>query len=385
MRNHTSRSLKIGFVYDDSLDSDDGVAQYVKRLGGWLENQGHEVSYLVGETKITSWGKGRVYSLAQNLTVRWGGNRLSIPIASRAKDITKALSAGNFDVLHVQFPFSPFMAQRVINRANGQTAVVGTIHVPSVSSLSNFGSKLLRLIYGRSLRRFNRFISVSKVAQDYAKKNFNLESEILPNTVDIKRFRSPKPKRAKNKKIVFLGRLTARKGCLYLIKAFSQLAAGREDLELIIAGDGPHRQRLEDYVRRLRLSDKVNFLGHVPEDQKPKLLSSADIAVFPSLYGESFGIVLIEAMAAGAGVVIGGNNPGYASVLGEQPKLLVNPKDTAEFASRLAHFLDNPSETSKAHSWQQLAVEQYDINIVGKKLAVIYESAIAKANKSRHN
>jgi len=100
--------LKIGLVFDDSLDSSDGVAQYVKDLGGWLSGQGHEVSYLVGETKLTEWRGGKVYSLSKNQAVYFNGNRLSVPLPANSRRIRELLNAKNFDIMHVMVPYSPF-------------------------------------------------------------------------------------------------------------------------------------------------------------------------------------------------------------------------------------------------------------------------------------
>src|SRR5581483_312331 len=100
-------------------------------------------------------------------------------------------------------------------------------------------------------------------------------------------------------KIVFLGRLVERKGVKYLIKAFNLLERNLPDAHLVIAGDGPQRPALEALVKEYNLQAKVSFLGYIEEEDKPSILASAAVACFPSLYGESFGIVLAEAMAAG--------------------------------------------------------------------------------------
>src|SRR3989344_5742480 len=108
-----STALKIGFVFDDSLDSNDGVAQYVKTLGAWFSSQGHKVCYLVGESKTAQWRGGQVYSLARNQKVVFNGNRLSVPLPAKRSPIKLVLEQEDFDVLHVQLPHSPFMAQKV--------------------------------------------------------------------------------------------------------------------------------------------------------------------------------------------------------------------------------------------------------------------------------
>ena len=110
---NSPKKLSIAFLYDDTLDSNDGVSQYVKTLGVWLSRQGHKVSYLTGQTKMAEWQGGQVFSLAKNIKVKFNANRLSIPLPAPKSKINSALS-NNFDVVHVQMPFSPFMAGRVI-------------------------------------------------------------------------------------------------------------------------------------------------------------------------------------------------------------------------------------------------------------------------------
>jgi phosphatidylinositol alpha-mannosyltransferase len=377
--------LKIGLVFDDSLDSSDGVAQYVKTLGGWLSARGHEVCYLVGETRQETWAGGPVYSLAKNQPVHFKGNSLSIPRPAKKQYIRDVLNREKPDILHVMMTYSPFMAQRVIDLAGNDTAVVGTFHIFPAGQLAEFGGRLLKLVYGKKLRRFKRIVSVSRAAQIYSARVFGLQTDIIPNPVDIKRFSLGSQKNNAQPTIVFLGRLVKRKGCAQLIRAFALLLETRPAAHLVVAGDGPQRKQLELLCRKLKIESSVDFLGFIDEHKKPQLLATADIACFPSLYGESFGIVLIEAMAAGSRIVLGGNNPGYASVLGDQPLLLVEPNDTAGFAHRLGTLLMVNQPTKALHAWQLKSVQQYDINIVGAQVLEVYRRAIAPSAKKSHN
>ena len=138
-----------------------------------------------------------------------------------------------------------------------------------------------------------------------------------------------------------------------------------------IGGKGENLTKLQNFAIQNNLQN-VNFLGFVSEDVKVSLLASADIAVFPSTGGESFGIVLLEAMASGARVVLGGNNPGYSGVLGDYPKQLINPKNSIEFATRLKYFLENRKFRQDAYLWNQNEYKKYDINVVGKDILNIY-------------
>ncbi len=369
--------MKIGFVIDDGLDKPDGVQQYVLTLGSWLQSQGHRVRYLAGETHRGDIPELRV--LTKNLAVRYNANKLSTPLPAFGQKIRRTLAAEKFDVLHVQMPYSPFLAARVVRAASEHTAVVGTFHLLPYRRSHRHGTRLLGLSLKRNLRRFDGFISVSRPAQVFAKQTFGIESQVVPNPVDIYKYHSPTPNpEGTRPRLVFLGRLVERKGCRQLLLALIELLAKYkpQNLELIVCGDGSQRASLEHLVTQNRLGHIVKFVGFVTEKRKINYLQSADIAIFPSLGGESFGIVLIEAMAAGAGVVLGGNNPGYTSVLGPVPETLFDPHDPAQLASILSNLLSNPAEAKKIHNAQQQLVRHYDIQVVGPQVLNIYKDCI---------
>ena len=379
-----SGRLSVGFLYDDSLDKTDGVAQYVKNLGQWLSSQGHHVFYMVGETNLRQWAGGPIYSLSKNQKVIFNGNFVGTPLPASRRRIKQVLQKERPDILHVQVPYSPFMAGRIIAAANPETTVVGTFHILPTNVLVRLGSKLLRLFYLHTLRRFSRIVSVSQPAADFARQSLGINSEVSSNVVELDKFKQTKVQPRPNH-IVFLGRLVKRKGCEELLQAFALLRTKVPSAKLSIAGDGPQRAKLEAIVKEEKIESSVKFLGFISEADKPDLLASAQIACFPALSGESFGIVLIEAMAAGAGVVIGGNNPGYASVLGERPETLVEPSDSLLFAEQLEKFMTNTELVQDIHSWQQEHVKRYDIEVVGPKILEIYLQAIAKRQQTIDN
>lgn len=187
--------------------------------------------------------------------------------------------------------------------------------------------------------------------------------------------------------IVFLGRLVERKGCLYLLQAIEELHANHklDRVRVLICGKGPLLPKLQKFVADNRLGHAVRFTGYVDEQAKAKYLSGADIAVFPSTGGESFGIVLIEAMAAGSKVVLAGDNEGYRSVMSGRKDQILNPKDTKAFARTLQHFIASSRARNAAQAWQQQHVVQFDVRQVGGYLLQEYESVIAKRQKNTHN
>ncbi len=374
------KPLKVGFVLDDSLDRPDGVQQYVLTLGTWLARKGHEVHYLVGETKRQD--LAHLHSLGRNVSVRFNHNRLSMPLPVSRKLVRELLTTENFDVLHVQMPYSPFLAHRLVQAAPPQTAVVGTFHIAPHSNLVKLGARVLKAWEHTSLKRFDDVLSVSSAAQTFAADALGLTSEIIPNAIELEPFTVAKPLAAYDDgvlNIVFLGRLVARKGCLHLLKAVAKLKLDDlPKLRVIIAGDGSLAPELKRLVSDHGLTKVVTFVGRISEKDKPKYLAGADIAVFPSTGGESFGIVLLEAMAAARGVVLAGDNPGYRTVMGADSTQLFQPTNTSQLVAKLTQYLKDSSARSKARSWQQQHVQQFDIDVVGPRILAVYEQALRR-------
>jgi phosphatidylinositol alpha-mannosyltransferase len=368
--------LKIGFVLDDTLDTPDGVQQYILTLGTWLAAQGHEVHYLVGATTRTD--VANVHSLGRNIKVRFNGNRMSTPLPSSKKAIKEVLAAEKFDVLHVQIPYSPFMAGRIISAASARTAVVGTFHIAPHSGFVTLGNRLLHLLIRRNLRRFDAIYSVSQAAADFAKQVYGIKSTILPNVVAADLFRRAEPFPSMQvPTIVYVGRLVPRKGCAILLSAIHQLRhAYTGPFKVIICGRGPLDSALKAYVADKKLADTVSFTGFVTEEDKARYLKSADVAVFPSTGGESFGIVLIEAMAAEHPVVLGADNPGYHTVLEPHSESLFPVNDASKLAAKLESILQDSALRQDTVTWQQGYVRQFDVNQVGPRLVARYLEAL---------
>lgn len=369
--------MKIGIVFDDSLDRPDGVQQYIKTIGRWFSKQGHTVHYLVGESDPAANPDLTVFSLAKNFGVKGNQNTLSLPLPANKTVIQDLLDRENYDVLHVQMPYNPLMSSRVINEAPAETKIVGTFHIVGASWIENTGSRALGLAQRRTTRHIDEVVSVSSAAQEYASKYFGIDSTVIPNAVDMSKYHKGK-KISKyqdgKQNIVFMNRLEKRKGCNYLIEAVHWLDNRGlfENRRLIICGKGPLASELELKAKRYGLIEKIVFEGFVLEETKQDYLATADLAVYPSTGGESFGIVLIEAMSSGA-LTLGGNNVGYSTVLGGQPDLLVDPTNTVEFAERIDSLLNDKEKARNLIGWQTKEVQKYDVNNVGEQLLELYE------------
>ena len=376
--------MKIAFVIDDTVDKPDGVQQYVLTLGEWFRSRGHDVHYLAGESSRQD--IPNVHSLSRNIAVRFNGNRLTVPRPANARKIRALLEAEKFDVLHVQMPYSPMMAHKVIMQAPAGTAIVGTFHIMPESQLVARGTKLLGRWLRKSLDRFDQVYAVSPVAREFAKTAFGLPKvTTLPNVVSMADYASVRPPQdpAAVPTVMFLGRLVPRKGCATFLDAVGELRYLYEKpFKAVVCGKGPLLDDLKRQASRLGIADIVEFAGFVPEADKPQRLADASVVAFPSSGGESFGIVLLEAMAAGQNgggpVVLGANNPGYASVLIPRPELLFRPGDHKELATKMAHYLQDGLDRADTLAWQQMHIRQFDVAAVGQRLLAGYAAHLRK-------
>ncbi len=364
--------MKIGLVIDDTLDRNDGVQQYVILIGKWLQQQGHTVHYLTSTTKRTD--IKNIHSLSRNIRVAFNKNILSVPLPASNKTIKRLLHREKFDILHVQMPYSPFLAAKIVKYASRHTALVGTFHIAPHTRLVSVSTQLLGKLLNSNLKRFHSFMSVSSVAQRFAEQAFGIKSKVVPNAIDIKKWQLGMGK-LRDIDVVFLGRLVHRKGCEYFLKSLSQTKISFDSIKVV--GDGPERKSLERYARQMKLHN-IAFTGYVSEDKKQQILNRSKIAIFPSTGGESFGIVLLEAMAAGA-VTVAGNNAGYKSVLGDVPESLVTVSSPA-IAKKLDELFDNAA-MEEIRARQQRLVEQYDVNKVGNDIMSVYKQAKRQLEK----
>lgn len=373
--------MKIGLVLDDTLDTPDGVQQYMLSVGTWLTAHGHEVHYLVGETRRTD--LPHVHSLSRNLRVKFNGNAMSMPLPASRRRLRRLLKAEAFDVLHVQVPYSPFMAGRLLRLAPARTAVVGTFHVLPYGWLERLGNRLLAILNRRTAKRFSAMIAASQPAADFARACYEFDSQVIPHPFDYQAFSVTVPA-SKTVNLVYLARLVERKGAAWFLRAVAELHARGKlgpEVRVLIGGKGPLKAQLEAYVASAGLGDHVTFAGFVPEAEKAMFLAQADIAVFPSTSGESFGISIIEALAAVRGVVLAGDNPGYRAAMSTADQLF-DPTDTAAFAGLLQYWLDRPEARQAAAAAQKAYARRYDADTICRQVEAVYEHALQSVRKS---
>jgi len=250
--------------------------------------------------------------------------------------VREVLHRERFDLLHFHEPLVPFLSPIVLRES--RSVNIATFHAyAGFSPAYEFGSRVL----SRAIDRLDGRIAVSAAARHFIDRYFPGDYKVIPNGVDVTRFERAVPIarwQDGTPNLLFVGRHEPRKGLVDLLKAFRILRRSGYECRLLIVGSGPQEREARRYVATRRLID-VEFLGRVSDDEKAQLFRTADVYVSPATGRESFGIVLLEAMASGTAIVCSDIH-GYKGVVrrGEQG-LLVPPHDPAALATALARLL----------------------------------------------
>jgi phosphatidyl-myo-inositol alpha-mannosyltransferase len=366
--------MKIGVVCPYSIFRSGGVQEHVLAQAKELRNRGHTVKIITP--------RPRKFDDTTPKDVIFVGNSTNVktPIQTSAEvgisltrdSIDEMLEREAFDILHIHEPEVPLVGMQILAKAKCPT--LGTFHAiypdtPMARTMETFRVPISRTVLGR----LTIMTAVSDAAAEYVRKQTHHEVRIVPNGIDLEKYK-PQKKSDKNRirTILYVGRLEKRKGVEYLIKAFAKGFRDDETVELIIAGQGPEREKLEELSKQQSLVN-VKFLGYIDDTEKIERLASAELFCSPALYGESFGIVLLEAMAVGT-VIVAGDNPGYASVMTDRGQLsLVNPKHTDEFCRRLRLLLEDSELRSSWQAWAKSYIKQFDYSKVVDAYEKLYE------------
>lgn len=290
--------------------------------------------------------------------------------------VREILERENFDVMHFHEPWVPFLSAQLLQenaKREKPALAVATFHAKLPESIrARTFSQIARPYTKPILQYIDVLTAVSPAASHMLSKLTKREIYIIPNGIDLKKFMKPDQEN-RGQTILYVGRLEGRKGLKHLIAAFAKIVAKNPDAKLLLAGGGVDREKLENYVYYEKVPN-VEFLGRIPESQKLELLGNCGVFCSPALYGESFGIVLLEAMACGAPIVAG-NNPGYASVMTDLGEIsLVNPRHHDDFARRLEIMMREPILRQTWQNWAENEIVRYDYDRIAKLYEEVYES-----------
>ena len=310
------------------------------------------------------------------------------------EEIEQALDREKFDVINFHEPWVPILAWSMLPYS--AAAHVGTFHANLIDNIAAKSWPRIFTPYARGIgARMHLLTAVSPAPASLliSKASKKWEDDLIrniryiPNGVDLKLYKPFKKRQPlsgpNTKTVVYVGRLDRRKGIHWLLRAFAQLQADMPNLHLIVAGEGSYRTRLLEIVKTEKIHN-AQFVGYVTDEEKRRLLGNADVVCAPALYGESFGIVLLEAMAMGA-PLLAGNNLGYINIMTGHGRIgLIDPKATVDFANRLNVFLTDEGLRKFLRQWNLTEVKKYDYPKIVDQYEAAYGEALVKWRLERH-
>jgi phosphatidylinositol alpha-mannosyltransferase len=377
--------MKIALVSPYDFSYPGGVANHISNLYKYLTNMGHEVRVIAPASKaVTAFGD-HFTPIGKPRAIPTSGSIIRVTLSIRlASAIKEVLNREQFDIVHLHEPFMPMLCSAVLRFSN--TVNIGTFHACDGSPGYNFGWPIGRMMLNRRARKLDGKIAVSKPAMEYASKYVPGAYDIIPNGIDLEQFSSDVPPiqefRDGKLNIVFVGRLERRKGLDYLLRAYHQVKQEVPDLRVIVVGPGTRlRKKYERWIRQHKVKDVV-FIGYATYADLPRYYQTADIFCCPATGRESFGIVLVEAMAMGKPVVAT-NIDGYASVVthGEEG-LLVPPKDSHKLAQALLTLLKDKALRQKMGEKGRLTAQNYSWEQIAKRVFDYYLKAIKERGEA---
>ena len=379
--------MKIALVSPYDFAYPGGVVNHISQLERYLTRMGHQVKIIAPASKaVIDWGD-RFIPIGRPRAVPASGSiariTLSLWLASRIK---RVLAQENFDIIHLHEPFMIMLCSAVLRFS--KTVNIGTFHASDAFPGYNFGWPIGMMIVKRRARKLNGKIAVSRAAQEYVEKYVPGPYEIIPNGIDLEHFQPNVPPIEEycdgKLNILFVGRLERRKGVNYLIKAYARIKADYPDSRLIVVGPGTRpRRKHEKNVKKNHLKDVV-FTGPVSYNDLVRYYRTADICCAPATGSESFGIILLEAMAMGKPIVAS-SIAGYASVMTDGKEgFLVPPRDDARLAQALSKLMADEKLRRDMGARGRVTAADYSWEHVAHRIADYYQKIMDEAGPTRH-
>jgi phosphatidylinositol alpha-mannosyltransferase len=371
--------MRIGMVCPYSFDVPGGVQSHVLQLAEVMHARGHVVSVLA-PTSSESHGSlpDYVVSGGKAVPIPYNGSvaRLRFGPATH-RMVKKWLAQGQFDVLHLHEPNAPSLSMLALNIAEGP--IVATFHTSTTKSLTlSVFEPILRPMHEKIVGR----IAVSDLARRWQMESLGSDAVEIPNGVDIAAFESAPAMEGyprAGKSVLFLGRYDeSRKGMAVLLRALPRLVERFDDIEVLIVGRGD-----EEELRKSagKCAKHLRFLGQVDDAAKASALRSADVYCAPNTGGESFGIVLVEAMAARTAVVASELDAFRRVLMDGTAGRLVPIDDPEALAAGLIEVLESDAVRARYIETAATAVRRYDWSVVAGQILRVYETVAGAGAK----
>ena len=375
--------MKIALVSPYDFAYPGGVANHISSLEYHFTQAGHEVKIIASASKAVTTFGDRFIPIGKPRPIPTSGSIARVAISPRLRpNIKDVLDEEKFDIIHLHEPLMPTLCINVLRCS--RTVNVGTFHAFNGRGYS-LSKPLNPLLLKILVSKLDGRIAVSKPAMEFVNKHFPGNYTIIPNGVDLEHFSpevSPIDEFCDGKlNILFVGRLEKRKGADYLLKAYQRIKRDIPNSRLIIVGPGTRlRHKYEKQVKQSGLRDVV-FVGYTSYEELPRYYKTADICCAPATGWESFGIVLLEAMAVGKPIVAS-NIEGYASLVTDGIEgLLVPPKDEDRLAQALISLMTDESLRQQMGARGRVKAKEYDWKYIAQRVLNYYITVLGESQR----
>lgn len=368
----TRDAMRIVLVSQSYYPRPGGVTEHVHHSARELRCLGHDVTIVTANFRTVEPPVPGVVRIGRNVLVPFNGAWVNMTIGAHLpRDLGRVFDSIEPDVIHTHCPLAPTLPLLTLMTTPRRFRVIGTFHEAAARNFAYWASKgFLK----RMAQRLDTRIAVSSAAVSLAEKYVRGEYLIIPNGVDCRRF-SPDREPLDHLRdgafnVLYVGRLDKRKGVKYLFRAVALVARNtRRPLRLIVVGDDGVRRR---FLPRLPRQVDVHFAGIVDTETLPRYFATGDVFCSPAVDRESFGIVLLEAMASGIPVV-GTSIPGYLTVLTDRwNALVVPPKDPLAVSRAIMEIMDDPGLRLTLRENGLRFVERYRWDRIAGRLEQVY-------------
>lgn len=367
--------MKIVQLCPYDLDRPGGVQRHVRDLSDWLTAQGHETRIIAPPTPgLRARQDGPVTQLGGARSIGAHGTAFELSFAGpkALRETVAHLQNWGADVVHMHTPWTPFMVWQVWRKLRLPTVTTFHATLPEAK-----GAGLMDRYIRRAARHFltqsdDIIVPSSAPLAMLKAMHPDLRATILPPAVDLGPWRDQPARRDPNRiSLTFMGRLEPRKGVDVVLQAWPKIAEALPQAVMTIAGDG----EMQDVVQSA-IGDRLYYVGRPSDADARQLMAASDFYLAPALYGESYGLVLAEAMTAGA-VPVAAANPGYCAMLGPTgAELTVAPGDPVALADKVITLVRDASALDHWRIWSRKHSQSADVETCGPDYLTVFEKVL---------
>jgi phosphatidylinositol alpha-mannosyltransferase len=373
--------MKLALVSPYDFAYPGGVTEHVSHLAEQFLARGHEVHIVApssgDETESVASVAVPVHRIGRVVSIPANGSVARITLSLRSYlQAKRLLREQEYDLVHLHEPMMPALPLTVLRHSN--TTNVGTFHAYRNTPLTYFyGKPILQPFF----RKLHGHIAVSTAARNFVGEYFPSDYRIIPNGIDFARFNTraaPLEELSSSRPtVLFVGRLEKRKGLRYLLRAWPMVLERQPDARLVVVGRGRPLEGYKRFAARQGWSpDDVVFAGYVPAEDLPRYYQACDVFCAPNTGQESFGIVLLEAMAASAPIVAS-DIPGYRDVVTNGVEgLLVERQNPGALADALSRLLNSPELRATMRRAGQMKAQRFDWPRVSAEVLSYYHEVL---------